>query len=225
MLKISSWKITVKRKGVTKSVAIWFLAFTFIFTKILNNIADKELTKLLNTNNQTIYTYNYSVGPSGLLLAIPAALFSMLITIGLLKLRDRFFPSLTTLKVIVFLLKLIKLLGKGVLKLLVDVGYSVFVIPSIFSDSGSRSSSKGGGSPYRGDVSGGGSSNSNNERELKNNAQWQARQKQKEADYAWKHAGKQAQHNVNTHHFNNRVNRANLKQHEANEAAKRARNL
>lgn len=202
-----------------------FIVYTWIFATIFNNIADKELTKLLNANNETIYTYNYSFGATGLLLVIPAALLSLLIVTVLVKTRDRFFPKLTTFQVIVFLLKLFKLLWKAVSLLGAGIGYLVFVIAGIFSDSGGRSSSGGGSYHSNGGASDGDSDNSKNREGLKKKAEWKARQLQKEADYAYKHAGKQAQYNINSHHFNDRLNRANEKQRKANEAAERARNL
>lgn len=213
------------RKKIVNGKTLHFLIFTWIFTTIFNNIADKELTKLLNANNETIYTYNYSFGVTGLILVIPAALLSLLIVIVLVKTRDRLFPRLTTYKVIVFLLKLIKLLWKAVSFIGVSIGYLVFIIAGLFYDGGGRSSSGGGSYHSGGGASGGGSNNSNSREELKKKAEWKARQLQKDADYAYKHAGKQAQYNINSHHFASRLNRANAKQREANEAAKRARNL
>ncbi len=198
---------------------IHFIVYTWIFAIIFNNIADKELTKLLNANNETIYTYNYSFGATGLILVIPAALLSLIIVFVLVKARDRFFPNLTTYKAIVFFFKLIKLLWKAMSYIGAAIMYLVFVIAGIFSDSGGRSSSG------RGSYSSGGSDNSNSRKDLKKEAEWKARQLQKDADYAYKHAGKQAQYNVNTHHFDDRLNRANAKQRKANEVAKRARNL
>ncbi|RIU94720.1 hypothetical protein [Oceanobacillus picturae] len=203
---------------------IHFIVYTWIFAILFNNIADKELTKLLNANNETIYTYNYSFGATGLILVIPAALLSLIIVFVLVKARDRFFPNLTTYKAIVFFFKLIKLLWKAMSYIGAAIMYLVFIIAGIFSDSGGRSSS-GGGSYSSGRVSGRGSDNSNSRKDLKKEAEWKARQLQKDADYAYKHAGKQAQYNVNTHHFDDRLNRANAKQRKANEAAKRARNL
>ncbi|AVR00293.1 hypothetical protein OBCHQ24_15185 [Oceanobacillus iheyensis] len=198
---------------------IHFIVYTWIFASLFNNIADKELTKLLNANNETIYTYNYSFGATGLILVIPAALLSLMIVFVLVKARDKFFPNLTTYKAIVFFFKLIKLLWKAMSYIGAAIMYLVFVIAGIFSDSGGRSSSG------RGSYSSGGSDNSNSRKDLKKKAEWKARQLQKDANYAYKHAGKQAQYNVNTHHFDDRLNRANAKQRKANEAAKRARNL
>lgn len=212
-------------KKLGNGKTLQFLVYTWIFSTIFYNIADKELTKLLNTNNDTIWTHNYSLGPTGLLLVIPAALLSLLIVTILVKIRDRLFPRLTTYKVIGFLLKLIKLLWKAMSYLVVGIGYLLFVIAGIFSNKGGRSSSSGVSNHSNMGVSGGGLNNSNSRKELKKNAEWKAKQLQKEADYAYKHAGKQAQYNIKSHHFGSRLNRANAKQREANEAAKRARNL
>ena len=212
-------------KNLSRGKTFQFLVYTLIFAAIFNNMADRELTKLLNVNNETIWTYNYSLGSTGLILVIPAALLSLLIVTILVKIRDRFFPRVTTYKVLVFLLKLIKLLWKAISYLVMGIVYLAFVIANIFSDKGERSSSGGVSSHSNRGVSAGGLSNSNSRKELKKNAEWKARQLQKEADYAYKHAGKQAQYNINSHHFDSRLNRANAKQRKANEAAKRARNL
>lgn len=199
-----------------------FIVYTWILATIFNNIADKELTKLLNANNETIYTYNYSFGATGLILVIPAALLSLLIVIVLAKVRDRFFPRLNTRKVIGFLLKLVKLLWKAVSYLVAGIGYLVFMIAGIFSDgvsSSGRGRSSGGG------TSGGNSNNSNNKQKLKSEAEWEERKAEKEARYAWKQAAKQGNYNDKTYHFDNSVNRAKAKQREYEEAVKRNRNL
>lgn len=98
------------------------------------------------------------------------------------------------------------------------------LIVNAFSSNGSAPSSRGGFSPRAG-GSGRSSNKSSDNRKLKSEAEWEARQKQKEANYAWKQAAKQGNYNDKTYHFDNSVNRANAKQREANEAAKRARNL
>ena len=153
---------------------------------------------------------------------IPAALLSLLIVIVLVKTRDKLFPKLNTRKVLEFLLKLIKLLWKASAT---AIGYLVFMIADFLSDSVSRSSSGGGSYHSSGGASGGRSNNSNSRAESKKKADWKARKLQEEADYAYKHAGKQAQYNINSSHFDSRLNRADAKQREAYEAAKRARNL
>lgn len=57
----------------------------------------------------------------------------------------------------------------------------------------------------------------------KKDANWRAHQKQKEADHAWRQAANQGNYNMNTHHFNQRLNEAKRKQEEANRARKEAR--
>lgn len=84
-----------------------------------------------------------------------------------------------------------------------------------------KSTYSGGGTSYNG----GSSSHSNNMEKVKSDANWGARQKQKEADYAWRQAAKQGRYNSNTHHFGTSVNKADSIQREANAAKKRARNL
>ena len=194
-----------------------FIVYTWIFAVIFNNIADRELTKLLNANNETIFTYNYSFGATGLILVIPAALLSLGIVVVLVKIRDRFFPRVTTYKVIVFLLKSIRLLLKGVALIGAWIGLLIFALASFFSDGGGRRSSGGG---Y-----GGNSTSSINKQKLKSEAEWEEKKAEKEARYAWKQAAKQGNYNDKTYHFDNSVNRAKAKQHEYNEAVKRNRNL
>jgi hypothetical protein len=200
-----------------------FIVYTWIFASIFNNIADKELTKLLNANNQTIYTYNYSFGATGIILVIPAALLSLVLVAALVKIRDIFFPSLTTYKVIVFLVKMIKLLWKVVSYILASIGMLIFALAAFFSDSGGRS----GGGSYRssGGASGTSSTNSIDKQKLKREAEWEEKKAEKEAKYAWKQAAKQGNYNDKTYHFNNSVNRAKAKQREYDEAVKRNRNL
>ncbi|KGX89223.1 hypothetical protein [Pontibacillus litoralis] len=210
-------------KEITKENALLFVVLTTILTIVLNRFADKGLTYLLNINNQTIFTYNYSLGISGIMLAIPSALFSIWIIKGALKFEERFLPApilnkfgnlpLWCFSLLLKLIKVMKIMATYAL-------YLVFVIAGFFADGSSR----GGYSPSSGSVSLG-SNNSNGRENLKEEAERQARQKQQEADYAWKQAQKQANYNINTYHFDNRVNRANALQREANEAKKRARNL
>ncbi|WP_017378821.1 hypothetical protein [Paenisporosarcina sp. TG-14] len=63
-----------------------------------------------------------------------------------------------------------------------------------------------------------------NKQRLQDEARWQARKRQEEADFAKRRAIEQAQYNSKLH-LQEKINRANAKQHEANEAAKRARNF
>lgn len=187
-----------------------FIVYTWIFATIFNNIADKELTKLLNANNETIYTYNYSFGATGLILVIPAALLSLVIVVVLAKIRDIFFPRVTTYKTIAFLFKLswkaVVLLGAGIFAI-------ALFLANFFSDGvGTSPSSRG-------------SSGSSNNSRSKSEAEWEEKKAEKEARYAWKQAAKQGNYNDKTYHFDNSVNRAKAKQHEYNEAVKRNRNL
>ena len=217
-----------KWKALIKGNLSLFLVLTIILTIVLNGFADKGLTYLLNINNQTIFTYNYSLGIFGIILAAPAAFFSIWIIKGALRFKERFLPppvlnKLRTLFLWCFSLslKLIKVLMKMAKYTAYLIMSLVFLIVALLSDGGS---SRGGYSPSGGSFSQG-SRNSNGKDNLKKEAEWQARQKQKEADYAQKQAIKQANYNMNTYHFDNRVNRANALQREANEAKKRARNL
>lgn len=75
-------------KEIVKGKTISFLVLTLLLTKILNVVLNNGLTYMMNIDNTTIYTYNYSVGTLGILLAIPAALLSIWIIKGFLRLKD-----------------------------------------------------------------------------------------------------------------------------------------
>ncbi|WP_382359203.1 cell envelope integrity protein TolA [Lentibacillus kimchii] len=197
----------------------------------MNTYADKGLTYLFNLNNESIYTYNYSLGFFGIFFVIPSALLGTLIVKGLLKLQNKFSSSETSDQLwflsVPFFEKLFKILGKGAHfagKALLAVWRVVFTLIGTFVKAISPSSTRGGGK-HTGGLSGGPRHSGDNRKEVKKQAEFQARQKQKEADVAWKHADKQARYNVNTHHFDKRYHRADAKQKEANEASKKARNL
>lgn len=201
-----------------------FVVLTFIFTKLFNQMADNWLTQFKNQGNTSIFTYNYSFGLSGLVLIIPAAAVSLGITILLVKMRDRFFPSLTMRKSLTttatISLKVIKIAAKVSFFFLKWMTYLIMAVVNSFSNS--IGGSGGGGSAPRPSFGGGGGPS---RKDLKDEAQWQANRKQKEADYAWHQAKKQGQYNINTHHFDKRVHEAANLQRDANKAAKRARNL
>lgn len=220
---INSWS----GKEIIKANTVPFVLLTFIFTVVLNKLGDNGLTYLLNiTQNQTLYTYNYSFGVAGVIFLIPASLFSVWTIKVSLRFKKRFLPPPVLDKirtafsiifvVFSFLLKIFKMLMKVIV-------FLVFIVFDIIMSGGRTRSGE--GRSYSGSTTRCSPNNSNDKRKEKGNAEWVARQKQKDADYAWKYANKQARYNANTSHFDNRLNRAHLKQHEANEAAKKARNL
>lgn len=213
-------------KEIIKSNTIQFVLLALFFTIALNKLGDKGLTYLLNsTQNQTLYIHNYSLGIVGLIFLIPASLFSVWTIKGLILFKKRFLPPpvLDKIKKVLsvmfvvfsFLLKVFKMLMKAIMYL------GLFII-AIISSGGSTS---GQGQTYRSSAPNWSPNYTNDRRKEKEKAEWEARQKQKDADYALKYADKQARYNANTTHFDNRLNRALLKQQEANEAAKKARNL
>src|SRR5690625_133223 len=63
------------------------------------------------------------------------------------------------------------------------------------------------------------------DRQRKKDAYWQANRKQKEADHAWQQAARQGNYNMNTHHFDHRVNEAKRKQREADRAKEEAHKM
>ena len=224
-----------------------FLVLTVIFTYILNIVSDKSLTYLLNINNESIFTRNYSLGPLGIIFLIPSALFSIWIIKGLLGLTSRILHTpiakkLGSLKYLnrdnrgpeewyssfLLPLKIITMLVKALVFLILAAGslmvmFIVFIVNSLSPSSSSRTSS-GSSQLLSSIVRNRGSTRSNNKKKSQADAYWQANKKQEEADFAKKRAVDQARYNINTHHFHEKKAAADLKQHEANEA-KRARNL
>lgn len=198
---------------------------TIMLTKISNKGVDNWLSQIANSNNQTFYTYHYTLGINGLILAIPSAIVSIFLIKGALKLEERYLPSPILIRFNAFGISCFKILLK-IGKMLIKVGgVLVFVffriihaITDMFEIGTSGSSSSGRSVRHN--------PNSSYDRNTqKKEADWEARQKEKEAKYAWKQAFKQGQYNKDTHHFDYRVNRAKAKTHEANKAKKRARNL
>lgn len=218
-------KDSLKWREILKSRKFPFLLLTISLTVILNNVGDKVLTRLMATDDPVFFTYNYSLGTLGIILLIPAVFFSIWIIKGLSKIDFGFLSSPIAIKISKFVISSFTMFFKILFKLLKFLGYAfivlIFAIAAMLSG-GSGSSS---GSSSSGGYASPRPTNSNGNKGLKKDAQFQARQKQKEADHAYRYAGKQARYNINSHHFDSRVNHANSKQHEANEAGKRARNL
>ena len=61
--------------------------------------------------------------------------------------------------------------------------------------------------------------------QARKDADFQSRRRQDEANYAKQQAVKQAEYNANTRHMKDRIDQANAKQREADEAERRARKL
>ncbi|MEK3936660.1 hypothetical protein MKY41_15195 [Sporosarcina sp. FSL W7-1349] len=198
---------------------------TVILTKISNKGVDNWLSHIANANNQTFYTYHYTLGINGLILAIPSAIVSIFLVKGALKLEERYLPSPILSRFNAFGIWCFKILLK-IGKMLIKIG-GVLVLGFfwiIHAITGKFEIGKGGSSFSGHSVRH--NSNSSYDREtLKKEADWEARQKENEARYAWKHANDQRRYNKDTYHYNYRVNRAKAMTHEANKAKKRARNL
>ena len=76
-------------KNILKGKAILFIIITILLTKIFYEIANKGLNIYLNQfNDHPLYTHNYSFGKYGLILVIPAAIFTILILKLYVKLRN-----------------------------------------------------------------------------------------------------------------------------------------
>lgn len=81
---ISTWTMIDIVKGKT----LPFIILTILFTKIMNDVANKGLNYYLNSfNDHLLYTYQYSFGKYGLILVIPAAFVSIWIIKIFLMLR------------------------------------------------------------------------------------------------------------------------------------------
>ncbi|QDI92323.1 hypothetical protein EPH95_14915 [Salicibibacter halophilus] len=213
-----------KVSGKSKKLQLPLIVLTAIFTIIFIYVADRGLTFLLNIGNESIYTYNYSLGIFGLILVIPAVLLSLGIIKGLDK-NGYLNPLLAFLekaipKMAKLLTKLFKITVKAVIFTVKGIALLVMLIVNSISPSSGSHGSRGYFPSGRAISEG-----SNNKQESKKEAQWQAKQKQKEADVAWKHAKDQAEYNPNTIHMDKRLYRANAKQREANAEAKKFRKL
>ncbi|WP_301108875.1 hypothetical protein [Sporosarcina sp.] len=231
-----TWREIVKGKKI--QLSIWTLIFTVIFIKM----AENGYSNMMNAKNTSIFQYNYSLGNIGLLFVIPAAILSVWTVKLWLFAKGHVLSNPTVNRALASrqltkdgeVYKGLRLFGIVVVKLYVGIRKVLSVMGTVLLyiaffigafSSGGRSG--GYSSGYGGGGGGGGTSSpgSSNRKKLKKDADWEARQKQGKADHAWRHAGKQARYNVNTHHFDSRLNKANTLQREANEAAKRARNL
>ncbi|WP_062106530.1 hypothetical protein [Bacillus niameyensis] len=208
-----------------KDHLLLFVLLTIILTKVSNKGVDNWLSHIANADNQTLYTYHYSLGINGLILVIPSAIVSILLIKGALKLEERYLPSPILIRFNAFGIWCFKTLlkvGKMVIKVSGALIYGFFWI--IHAITAMFEIGKG-GSSYSGHSVRHNSNNSYDKDRLKKEADWEARQKEKEANYALKQAIKQGNYNKNTYHFDYRVNRTKAMIHEANKAKKRARDL
>ncbi|MEZ0481645.1 hypothetical protein [Planococcus sp. SSTMD024] len=80
-------------KEIPEDKKLLFLAISLILTFILNNIANRGFSNLMNFVNQPVYPSTYSIGIFGILLIIPAALFSAWIVNSLDGLQHRLLNS------------------------------------------------------------------------------------------------------------------------------------
>ena len=211
--------------GFLKDYLFLIALLTIFLTDFSNKEVNNWLSQIANVDNHTIYTYNYTLGIYGLILAIPSAMISILLVKGALKLEARYLPTPILIRFNAFVVWCFKILFK-IGKLLIKVGgWAVLAFFWFINAITDKFEVGKGGSSYSGHSVSRHSNPSYERDQLKKQANWEAEQKKKEAQYAWKHAGKQGKYNKNTHHFDDRVNRAKAMTHEANKAKKRARNL
>lgn len=77
-------------KNILKGKTILFIIITLLLTKVFYEFANKGLNMYLNQfNDHPLYTHNYSFGKYGLILIIPAAIFTILILKLYVKMRNK----------------------------------------------------------------------------------------------------------------------------------------
>lgn len=241
-------------KNIVKGKPIPFILLTLIFTKAFNVAANYGLNYYVNLNNDhPLYTYNLSLGKFGLILAIPAALLSVMIIKLFIKSKKTPTASSTLpVKGEIGNHMPIKshreeagvysengnksypqwkkvLIGGGRIVLKVWLKVLVISFKAIYSIVNGMSKNIGNsveGTMTRW-ISGVSSTldTDYNRQDVKSAANWNARQSQREANHAWNHAADQARYNVNTHHFDEKVNRAQRMQREADEARRQEQRL
>lgn len=217
------------------------LVFTFIFNKIANDILNFAIVSSPSYNPHPLYTYDYSFGVFGIVFVIPGALagywlvnrlpqfeYALLYSpvaqkIGVLRWINRLskltkvcYRALSIVTIII--LKVVKAIWFVLKWMFYILLWILFVLSSMINGKGSSTRS---GSGFKGSAP----TFNNNHEKLKADAQREAEQLQKDANVAWKHASDQGRYNANTRYFEERLNRAAHKQREADEAARRARDL
>lgn len=225
--KNSTWTA----RKIVNDKPVPFIAMTIITTIVLMVFGDKALTQLLNINNQSIYTYNYSLGFYGLVFVIPSALFSIATLKVWVRLKKSVIPAKADQtnsmknsdhaeqrsRYTLFLKKTGGILWTVSKYTVLGLFYFVKGFVDYLSSGLNRTGSNRSSSSH--------SSNVTRQRKLKDDAKWEAKQKRKEALHAVKYAEKQGRYNANTHHYDSKVNSAKAKIREANEAHKKARKL
>lgn len=208
----------------------WLISLTVVMNILANQWLMYEANKRINS----IYTYNYSFGKTGLLLLIPSFILTILIIKGWNKLiysdtgrkiglRKLFDEDGLAIKATYVGAKGFSYLFKKTLKVAwLTVKYSLYGLIAILLSSLTQSSRSTGGTSY--------SSNSrlndeHKKRKEKESAEWNAKKTKEDAIYATGQFIKQGNYNQNTHHYDDSANRAKNKIHEANEARKYADKL
>lgn len=207
----------------------WLISLTLI----MNVVANKWLMYVANSRIDSVFTYNYSFGKVGVILLIPAFIITVLLIkgwnkiiyseigakIGLRKVFEENGLAVRgaygSAKGIAYIVPRIFKVGFRTIKysawaLLAIAFFLVAISSGGTSSSGSSSSS------------GGYASSGNSNRKAKEDADWKAKQSRKDANHAIKHAVKQARYNPNSHHLDSRINRANSKINDANDARRHA---
>lgn len=251
MHTFSRWekKMTKNRKKTTlketiKAMPVPFVLLTLVLTVALNKLADYGLTQLLNKNNDhPLYTYQYSLdGELGFLLVIPAATLSIFICKWILSFKKQTKNASATdnnkhvhqvhavhepTKSSSERTKRVKKVSKVAWSILLAIVTILFKVTHSIVNSMNKSIGRNVESTMTGWMSSINSALDENaaDKKAKEEARFQADQKQKDADYAWKHTAKQWNYNSNTHHFDEKFNRAQRKQREADEARKEERKL
>lgn len=231
-------------KDTIKAMPVPFVLLTLVLTVALNKLADYGLTLLLSRNNDhPLYTYQYALdGELAFLLVIPAAFISIYICkkiVSFKKTKDTSSQTGTTNRIHQAHVvheptksssegtRRFKKVSKVAWSILLAIVTVLFKVTHSIVNSMNKSIGRNVESTMTGWMSSINSVLDENaaDKKAKEEARFQADQKQKDADYAWKHTAKQWNYNSNTHHFDGKFNRAQRKQREADEARKEERKL
>lgn len=231
-------------KETIKAMPVPFVLLTLVLTVALNKIADYGLTQLLNRNNDhPLYTYQYALdGELGFLLVIPAAFISIFICkriVSFKKTKDTSSQTSTTNRVhqahVVHepansssqRTKRFQKISNVAWSILLAIATVLFKVIHSIVNSMNKNIGRNVESTMTGWMSNISSALDTNttDKKAKEDARFQANQKQKDADYAWKHTAKQWNYNSDTHHFDEKFNRAERKQREADEARRKEHKL
>lgn len=197
-------------KETIKAMPVPFVLLTLVLTVALNTLADYGLTLLLSRNNDhPLYTYQYALdGELAFLLVIPAAFISIYICkriVSFKKTKDTSSQTSTTTHIHQAHVvheptksssegtRRFKKVSKVTWSILLAIVTVLFKVIHSIVKSMNKSIGRDVESTMTGWMSNISSALDTNttDKKSKEDARFQANQKQKDADYAWKHTAKQ----------------------------------